>query len=198
MGLLRSKVTGIVFAAVLVGVTGSALAVLTAVQPTTGTSGSTGAVLDNGASSSSPSSTSGSNNAVSPTSGSSNSGNPGDSGDATTPTDTAGAGATATAIPSPVATRTPRPTPTAPPPNWTGTLRGRVGTVNDPNGGPTGNFTLTVGGVVYTCIVSTSTQWPSPTVSSFSALRPGMDANVNGQLQSNGTTFAANSVSADN
>jgi hypothetical protein len=187
MGLLRSKVAGIVFAAVLVGLTGSALAVLTAAQPTTGISGSTGAVLANGASSSDPSATS--TTAASPTTDSPNPGNPGNSA---TPTDTP--------VRVPTATRTPRPTPTVLPPGQVNNLQGRVVSVSNGGGtSNTGTFVLSVGGRLYTCDVTASTQWLASGFgarTSFSQLRSGDVASVTGMLQPDQITVAAASVNA--
>ncbi len=168
MEMVRSKVTAIVCAALLVGVAGGTLAFLSAARPAGSPQGSA-AALANGATA--PTATA----AASSTSAGSDVTAP------STPTDTA--------VPAPTATRTPRPIPTLPPAGQSADLHGEIASVNSNSN----TFVLNYGGLLVTCVVNQSTTWPG--VPNFSSLRQGMDAEVQGKVQ-NATTLQATVVDA--
>jgi hypothetical protein len=184
--MFRNKIAGVFGAAVLLGVVAGTLAAFTAIHPLPAPPGSAAALAASGAATSTASASSATSGSSSPTGGSASPG--------------ANASPTATTAAVPAATRTPRPTPTVLPPGQ-GTLNnGRVVSISRDAGGVSGTFVLSVSGRIYTCVVTSSTTWvPNPPVpvTSFSLLRSGMDADVNGTMQTDGTTFVASSVSAD-
>jgi hypothetical protein len=178
--MFRNKIAGVFGAAVLLGVVAGTLAAFTAIHPLPAPPGSAAALAAADAATATASASTATSGSGSPTGGS--------------------ASPTATTAAVPTATRTPRPTPTVLPPGASGTLHGRVVSVSRNADGVSGSFVLNDAGRLYTCDVTSSTKWPVPPapVNSFSSLRSGMDADVNGTMQNDGTTFLASSVSADN
>ena len=200
MAFLRSKLTQIIFAAIVLGCIGGLLAARSAMPQGAVSAAGVGqasasassGVTATGGGSASTTATTGSSS--SPTAGGGNGGTGGGGGGGGgSPTSTVpGSGG---AVPSPTATRVP-PTPTPiPQAGQPLTVRGDVTSVNQSSD----SFVVHVSnnGGTYTCNASGSTQW-SGAATSISTLQVGMYVHASGIYQGNNTLTMITSVNADN